>query len=99
MLEAGSGTKFQLLLFFNIVGPLLGSNKELGGTSLSVICELTHIATCNTSTPENFIKICDEVYDTYSNAKCEVSNNASLQFLMTLKVFSDTFCIVKCAMF
>ncbi len=33
MLEAGSGTKFQLLPLFNIVGPLFGSNKELGGMS------------------------------------------------------------------
>ncbi len=39
------------------------------------------------------------VCDTYSNAKCEVPNNARLRFLVTLKVFSDTFCIVKCAMF
>jgi hypothetical protein len=33
VLEAGSGIKFQLLLLFNIVGPFLGPNKELGGAS------------------------------------------------------------------
>ncbi len=49
--------------------------------------------------PESFVKICDEVCDTFSNTKCEAPNNASLRFLVTLKVFSDTFCIVKCAMF
>ncbi len=49
--------------------------------------------------PESFVKICDEVCDTYSNAKCEAPNNASLRCLVTLKVCSDTLCIVKCAMF
>ncbi len=49
--------------------------------------------------PESFVKLCDEVCDIYSNTKCEALNNASLRFLVTLKVFSDTFCIVKCAMF
>jgi hypothetical protein len=67
--------------------------------TLSLICEQTQIATCDMSTTESFVKICDEVCDTYSNAKCEAPNNASLRFLVTLKVFSDTFCIVKCAMF
>ncbi len=36
MLEVESNTKFQLLSLFNIVGPFFGSNKELGGTSLSL---------------------------------------------------------------
>ncbi len=67
--------------------------------TLSLICELTHIATCDTYTTEKFVKICDEVCDTYSNAKCEVPNNASLRCLVTLKVCSDTLCIVKCVMF
>ncbi len=49
--------------------------------------------------PESFVKLSDEVCDTYSNAKCEAPNNANLRFLVTLKVFSDTLCIVKCAMF
>jgi len=35
MLEVGSGTKFQLLPLFHIVGPLFGSNQELGGASRS----------------------------------------------------------------
>jgi len=35
VLEAGSGTKFQLLPFFNIIGPFLAPNKELGGASLT----------------------------------------------------------------
>jgi hypothetical protein len=30
MLEAGSGTKFQLLSLFNIVGPFLGLIRNLG---------------------------------------------------------------------
>jgi hypothetical protein len=30
MLEAGSGTKFQLLPLFNIVGPFLGLTRNLG---------------------------------------------------------------------
>jgi hypothetical protein len=30
VLEAGSGTKFQLLPFFNIVGPFLDITKNLG---------------------------------------------------------------------
>jgi hypothetical protein len=41
VLEAGSGTKFQLLSQFDIVG----SNKELGGTSffpMSLLNELFH---------------------------------------------------------
>jgi hypothetical protein len=37
VLEAGSDTKFQLLPLFNIVGPLFGSNKELGGASINQI--------------------------------------------------------------
>jgi hypothetical protein len=67
--------------------------------TLLLICELPHIATCDTSTTGKFCKIFDEVCDTYSNAKCDAPNNASLRFVVTLKVFSDTFCIVKCAMF
>ncbi len=49
--------------------------------TLSLICELTHIATCDTYTTEKFVKICDEVCDTYSNAKCEALNNASCDVL------------------
>jgi hypothetical protein len=30
VLEAGSGTKFQLFPFFNIVGPFLGLTRNLG---------------------------------------------------------------------
>ncbi len=36
MLGAGNGTKFQLLPLFDIVGPFLGSNKELGGASRGI---------------------------------------------------------------
>jgi hypothetical protein len=34
MPEAGSATKFQLLLFFNIVGPFMGLTKNLGAHQL-----------------------------------------------------------------
>jgi hypothetical protein len=34
MLEAGSGTKFQLLPLFNIVGPFLGLARNLGHVRL-----------------------------------------------------------------
>jgi hypothetical protein len=37
VLKAGSGTKFQLFLLFNIVGPFFWSNEELGGASLNVL--------------------------------------------------------------
>jgi hypothetical protein len=30
VLEAGSGTKFQLFLLFNIIGPFLGLTRNLG---------------------------------------------------------------------
>jgi hypothetical protein len=33
VLRVGSSTKFQLLSLFDIVGPFLGANKELGGAS------------------------------------------------------------------
>jgi hypothetical protein len=36
MLEAGNGTKFQLLSLFNIVGPFFGFNKELVGVSRGI---------------------------------------------------------------
>ncbi len=65
--------------------------------TLSLICEVSQLAI--RPPPESFVKNCDEVCDTYSNAKCEASNNASLRCFVTLKVCSDTLCIVKCAMF
>jgi hypothetical protein len=34
MLEVGSGTKFQLLSLFNIVGPFLGLTRNLGARQL-----------------------------------------------------------------
>jgi hypothetical protein len=37
MLEVGSGTKFQLLPHFHILGPSSGSNKELGSASGKVV--------------------------------------------------------------
>ncbi len=37
VLEVGSGTKFQLLPHFHIVGPLSGSIKELGSASQEVV--------------------------------------------------------------
>jgi hypothetical protein len=66
--------------------------------SLLLLCELMHIATCIRTTPETFVKICDEVCDAYSNAKCDAPNNARLRFLVSLKVFCDTLCILKFAM-
>jgi hypothetical protein len=63
--------------------------------TLLLICELLHLAIAILPPPESFVKICDEVCDTYSNAKCDAPNNVSLRFVVTLKVFSDTFCIVK----
>jgi hypothetical protein len=37
VLEVGSGTKFQLLPYFHIVGPPSGSIKELGSASQEVV--------------------------------------------------------------
>jgi hypothetical protein len=37
VLEAGSGTKFQLLPLFNIVGPFLGLIKNLGARQLVIM--------------------------------------------------------------
>jgi hypothetical protein len=36
VLEAGSGTKFQLLPLFNIVGPFLGLTRNLGAHQLDL---------------------------------------------------------------
>jgi putative heme degradation protein len=42
VLEVGSGTKFQLLLFFNIVGPFLGLTRNLGARH-SRICNYKNL--------------------------------------------------------
>ncbi len=37
MLEAGSGTKFQLLPLFDIVGPFLGLTRNLGARHVAFV--------------------------------------------------------------
>ncbi len=54
MLEAGSGTKFQLLPFFNIVGPFLGLTRNLGARHNVIIetfprCSCVYFLTMLTS--------------------------------------------------
>jgi hypothetical protein len=43
VLEAGSGTKFQLLMFFNIVGPFLALTRNLGARHFATFTTLTCI--------------------------------------------------------
>jgi hypothetical protein len=54
LLEAGSGTKFQLFPLFNIVGPFFGSNQELGGASSCVLSSLLSVGGMKTITIGEF---------------------------------------------
>jgi hypothetical protein len=65
---------------------------------IEILCDLKTSQLAIRPPPESFVKNCDEVCDTYSIATCNAPNNATLRFPVTLKAFSDTFCIVKCAM-
>jgi len=54
VLEAGSGTKFQLLPLFNKVGPVLGLTRNLGAhhaTSITMYCtsncQMTFVSNSN----------------------------------------------------
>jgi hypothetical protein len=67
--------------------------------TLSLLCELTHIAPCDTSTTEKFCKNLWWGLRYILKRKLRGATYHTLQCVVDLKVCSDTLCIVNVAMF
>ncbi len=64
VLEAGSGTEFQLLPLFNIVGPFLGLIRNLGARHFSCKSKLVWGKMCYKSFVE--LKLENAAYESYN---------------------------------
>jgi hypothetical protein len=58
VLEAGSGTKFQLLPFFNIVGPFLGLTRNLGARHIVFVITKSTLTCTNCSKTCHSLRTC-----------------------------------------
>jgi len=77
VLEVGSGTKFQLLSFFNIVGPLLGLTKNLGARHLHICYFLPLVPEHGKFFQTSFVSL-----------KSKISNGFSIVALILVATFA-----------